>query len=314
MTRLHKKCLIASSSMHALLVVLLVFGSAFFVSKERPVVQSRLQFYPSRLIEGALAGGGGDPNIARTDDVQKGSPQAQPTPTPPAPKPPQPRPPEPQPPPPKPAKPIEKVEPPKVETVKADPVKPPKTKPVEAVKPPTDSPTVKPRKIDISELKSIPKDDTEKVKAKAEAEARAEAQRVATANRRKLAEQLGSAATDLQRGFQGGTKVQVGGPGGEAFASYGALVQAAYSDAWQVIQDLNDDDSIALVRVTVARDGRVLSSQIIRRSGNATMDRSVQRALDKVRDEHLPAFPDFIKDLQRSFTIEFNLKTRKLLG
>jgi colicin import membrane protein len=310
MTRLHKKCLIASTSLHALLAFVLVFGSAFFVARDKQLPQPRLQFVPSRFIEAALAGGGGNPNIARTDDIQKGSPTAPVPPKPPTPTPPKPNPvreADPPPPPPKPTpKPVEtKVDPPKV-----DSVKPPK--PTDVAKP-TEKAAPK-RKIDLTELKLVAKDDTEKVKAKAEAEARAEAQRIAQANRRKLGEQFNNAATDLQRGFQHGTKVDVGGPGGEAFANYGALVQARYEAAWQVIQDLSDDDAITLVKVTIARDGRVLSSLILRKSGNATMDRSVQRALDRVRDEHLPPFPDFIKDLERTFTIEFNLKTKKLLG
>jgi TonB family protein len=317
MTRLNKKCLIASSGFHALLVCLLIFGSAFFVAKEKPITHPRLQFVPSKFIEAALAGGGGNPNIARTDDVQKGSPDAPVPIKPPAAKQTPVRQPDPPPEPPKPTpKPVEKVEVPKPEVAKAP-------KQTTTPKPPTDvakvpDATAPKRKIDLTELKPIAKDDSAKIKAKAEEEARAESQRIAAANRKKVASQLNAqlnnAATDLQRGFAGGTRVDVGGPGGEAFASYGALVQAAYDAAWQVIQDLSDDDAITRVTVTIARDGRVLSSVIIRRSGNATMDRSVQRALDRVRDQRLPPFPDFIKDLERKFTIEFNLKTRKLLG
>ena len=312
MTRLHKKCLIASTSLHALLAFVLVFGSAFFVARDKQLPQPRLQFVPSRFVEAALAGGGGNPNIARTDDIQKGSPTAPVPPKPPTPTPPKPNPvrqADPPPPPPKPTpKPVEtKVDPPKV-----DSVKPPK--PTDVAKPAEKA--APKRKIDLADLKLIPNDakEKEKIKAQAEAEERAEAQRIANANRRKIAEQFSSAADILQRGFQHGTKVDVGGPGGEAFANYGTLVRTRYEAAWQVLQDLSDDDAIALVKVTVARDGRVLSSLILRKSGNATMDRSVQRALDRVRDEHLPPFPDFIKDLERTFTIEFNLKTKKLLG
>jgi colicin import membrane protein len=316
MTRLHKKCLIASTGMHAFLVLLVVFGSAFFLAKERPVTQQRLQFVPSKWIEASLAGGGGNPNIARTDDVQKGNPNV-PTPrTPPVVQPQtvrQPEPPPPTPPPkPEPKHTEVKPEPPKVEPVKQPktPVKPadPKVTDKELDKTPPK------RAIDISELRPIKTDDSAKVKAKAEAEAREARAREIAANRRKMANQLNNAATQLQRGFEDGTKVDVGGPGGEAFANYSSFVQAAYSSAWQIIQDLSDDDAIALVKVTIARDGRVLSSQITRRSGNATMDNSVQRALDRVRDRGLPPFPDFIKERERSFTIEFNLKTRKLMG
>src|SRR6266567_3693644 len=104
MSRLEKKCLLASTGLHLFLLMLLLFGSAFFVVKEKPSAQPKLQFFPSKLIEAALAGGGGDPNVARTDDVQKGSPSAVvPLPTlPPQPVQPKPQPHQPQPPPPKP--------------------------------------------------------------------------------------------------------------------------------------------------------------------------------------------------------------------
>src|SRR2546428_4252712 len=74
MTRFEKKCLIASTGMHLFLLLLLVFGSAFFVSKERPPTNPRVKIYPSRIVEAALAGGGGNPRITPSDDVQKGVP------------------------------------------------------------------------------------------------------------------------------------------------------------------------------------------------------------------------------------------------
>jgi TonB family protein len=309
MNRLQKKCLVASSGLHGFAVLLLVFGSAFFVAKEKPLTQSKLQFVPSRFVEDALAGGGGNPNVARTDDVQKGvetAPVRPPAPPTPAPEP------EPiQPPPPKPAptKP-EKVTPPKPEPIKAA------LKPVETAKPkPVDKPLpVKPR-IDLSELKPIDRTATDKRKAQKEAEAQEAARQQAAANaaRQKLAQQIGNATAAMQRGFQKGTKVDVGGPGGEAYANYGALVQAVYEDAWNIPVELDDDDVAVEVKVTIARDGRVLSARVTRRSGKASMDRSVQRALDAVKLIGQP-FPAFIKDAERSFTIEFNLKAKPLLG
>jgi TonB family protein len=303
MTRLHKKCLIASSGLHAFLALLLVFGSAFFVANEKPITRSKLQFVPDDLIEAALAGGGGNPNIARTDDVQKGHMTAPKPVLPPKETAPPPRP-------------VAKQEPKKVEPTpepKVDPTKvKPAAKPVEEVKP-SEKPVAKPR-ISVADLKPIGPTEAEKTKAKAEAEARDAARKAAQRERRKLLDQFDHAAGALQRGFQKGTKVEVGGPGGAAFADYGALVQAAYEDAWKILQDFNDDDAVAIVRVTIARSGQVVSSQISRRSGNATMDKSVQRALDKVRGEGLRPFPDFIKDAERTFTIEFNLKTKRLTG
>ncbi len=304
MSRLGKKCLVASSVLHGFLLLLVLFGSAFFVVKEKPLSQPKLQFVPSKFVEAALAGGGGNPNLPRTDDVQKGSPTAPAQLLAPPPQPVQPKPqPQPAPPP-----------PPKPEVKKPDSPKPePTVTEKKATPKPADKSSQTKPKIDLSELKPITRADTEKVKAKAEAEAK-EAARLEALKRQRLAQQIGKAAEAMQRGFSSGTKVDVGGPGGEAYASYAAFVQAAYENAWKIPPDLNDDDSVAQVRVTIARNGRVTESQIIRRSGNAMVDRSLQRALDKVKLEGLPPFPDFIKEAERTFTIEFNLKTKRLTG
>ncbi len=324
MDRMQKKCLTASASLHGFLVLLLVFGSAFFVAKEKPVSYPKLQFVPSKFVESALAGGGGNPNIARTDDVQKGSPDAPKQlinppaeaarpqqPTPPAPEP------EPQPAKAEPKKTEKKVTEPKPEAAATSKKTAPKA--TEIAKPKvSDKPAPTKPRIDLSALKPVTRTSDDKRKAQAEEEAREsarqEAAAVASANaaRQRLAKQFGKAAGDLQRGFASGTKVDVGGPGGEAYANYGAFVQQAFDDAWQVLQDMSDDDSVAVIRVRIARDGRVIDARFVTRSPNAIMNKSVQRAMDAVRQ--LRPFPDFIKDSERSFTIEFNLKAKRLLG
>jgi outer membrane biosynthesis protein TonB len=309
MTRMQKKCLIASSGLHVLLALLVLFGSAFFVAKEKPLSYPKLQFYPSKWIEGALAGGGGNPNIARTEDVQKGVSRPLPPPA----APPQAKPQEVTPPPP--PKPVE----PKVEVSKVPPTKSlPKPEELQQSKVP-EKPTPK-FNVDLNELKPVQRTQADKAKAKADAEARERAAEAAAQSRqmanarRKLGEKLSNQVSTMSSGFESGTKVDVGGLGGEAFADYGALVQTIYQNAWKLPMDLSDDDFITQVRITIARDGRVVVSEIQRKSGNSTMDRSVQRALDKVKADGLPPFPPHIRDADRTFKIEFNLKTRKLLG
>jgi len=324
MNRLQKKCLLASSGLHGFLLLLLVFGSAFFISKEKPVSNQRINVVPTRLIEDALAGGGGNPNLPRTDDRQKGDtlvPQPAVVTPPPQPVQPAPQPAQPLPPPPKP-------ETKRTETKKPDlPAPTPKTlkpvKPVEVAKPKAleKVPEEKPR-IDLNDLVPVARTQADKRKAQQEAEARetarqqAAATAAANAAREKLARQIDEANKRLRAGFSGDTKVEVGGPGGEAYANYGALVQTAYEDAWEAalrfVNDLNDDDAVAVVRVTIARDGRVIGARIVERSGRAAVNSAVQRALDSVK--RLPPFPDFINDSERSFKINFNLKAKKLLG
>jgi len=304
MNRFQKKCLIASTGLHGFLLLLLVFGSAFFVSKEKPPAQ-RLNVVPTHLIEAALAGGGGNPNLPRTEDRQKGETLLpQPAPAPPQPAPPQPKPPTPQPP-----------EVKRTEPRKADPPTPKPTKPTEVAKltPVEKTPQAKPR-IDLNELKPIARTETDKRKTQQEAEDREarRQQRIADAQRQKIAQEIGIATEAMRRGFSSGTQVEVGGPGGEAYANYGALVQAAYDDAWKILPDLTNDDAVAVVRVTIGRDGRVLSAAFVRKAASASMNKSVQRALDTVKQ--LPPFPVFIKDSERSFVIEFNLKAKRLVG
>jgi TonB family protein len=302
MSRLEKKCLLASTVMHGFLALLVVFGSAFFMPKQKAQPMSRLRFVPTKLVDDALAGGGGNPNLSHSDDVQKGETL---TPQPPAaavepPKPPQP---------PKPV--VKPSEIPKVDAKKPEPATAKKPlKPTEIAKPNPNA--TRPPDPALKELlKPIVRGPDDKAKAKAEAEAR-EAARAEAAYRAQLAKALGRTANGLREGFVSGPKVDVWGPGGAAYADYRQFVQAIYDEAWLLPQDISDEDAAALVSVTIGRSGHVISSRIVRRSGNANLDRSVQRALDKVK--FVRPFPDSSKDEQRTFTIEFNLKEKRLLG
>jgi protein TonB len=320
MNRLQKKCLVASTALHGLLLLLFVFGSAFFLAKDKPPPNQRLNVVPTHLIEAALAGGGGNPNLPRSDERQKGDTLVpQPAAAAPPPQPVQPVRQPPQPPPPQP-----KPEVKRTDSKKPDlPTPPPKSikpvKPVEVAKPkPTDKPTQDKPRLDLTELVPVARTEKDKRKAQEEAEAREAARQQAAVNaaREKLAKQIGKAAESLRAGFSGGTKVEVGGPGGEAYAGYSQFVYAAYQAAWEEalrrIQDLSDEDAVAVVRVTVTRDGRVVAARIIERSRRPAVNTAAQRALGEVKQ--LPPFPDFIKDSERSFTIEFNLKAKRLLG
>src|SRR5262249_51793217 len=92
MSRLEKKCLIASAATHLFLLLLLIVGSAFFVSEPKPSNLPRIKMYSPKMIDALLAGGGGNPKLAPSDAQEKGQSLVQPpTPTqrtPPVPKPP----------------------------------------------------------------------------------------------------------------------------------------------------------------------------------------------------------------------------------
>src|SRR5688572_33303925 len=104
MDRLQKKCFIASSGMHGVLVLVVIFGAAFFTPEKKAPPVETLTMIPSVLLDGVLSGGGGNPKIAPSEAKIQGDtlnpvpPQpAQPQPPKPTVKPPQPKPPEPKP-------------------------------------------------------------------------------------------------------------------------------------------------------------------------------------------------------------------------
>ena len=103
------------------------------------------------------------------------------------------------------------------------------------------------------------------------------------------------------------------GGGGVSYAPYAQIVRAKYTQAWTIPNDATDDEAVVKVSVTIARDGSVISSRIITESGSKLVDRSIQNTLDRVTTIGV-AFPAGAKESQRTFTISFSLKAKKLLG
>jgi protein TonB len=297
MDRLGKKCLVASCGMHVMLVLVVLFGAAFFTPEKKAPPVENLTMIPSKLIDDALSGGGGNPKIAPSDAKIKGDTldpvPPQPTPVKPQPEPqkqiekPQPKPPEPKPP---------KIETPKQPVKTPIPKDPPKT-------------TAKPKDAPL-ELTPVSKSKTDREKARKEAEAKARAAEQAAQDR--LAKAVGNVRKSMKQGFTSGTAVEVSGPGGEAYASYRSFVFAAYDNAWQVQPDIADDDAVVVARIVIHRTGRIISAAISERSGMSALDKSVQRALDGVKS--LPPFPESTRDQERTFVIEFSLKAKRLVG
>jgi TonB family protein len=277
MDRLQKKCLIASGVMHGFLVLVVIFGAAFFTQEKKTPPVVSLTMVPSKLIDGALAGGGGNPKIAPSEAKIKGETLN--------PVPPQPQPVKPQP------KPVEvpkpTPQPPKTEI----PKDPPKTTPKQA-----------PIQLTPIDKSASAKTKTQNDKPKADPKAA----------QKELAKQIGKIRENMRQGFNSGTAVEVSGPGGEAYASYRSFVFAAYDNAWQVQPDIANEESVVIARVVIHRSGKVLSAEITQRSGNSLIDKSVRRALDEVTK--LPEFPPTTRDQERTFVIEFSLKAKRLIG
>lgn len=317
MNRLEKKCFIGSAGFHGLLLVVFVFGTAFFTSKTPPdlgPVVNIINAIPTDLPFNS----GGNPNANPTPPQQKIEP-AQPPP---------------------PAEPPKAAKPPEPEH---EPVKMPDPKPEVQKKPEPkikDSPKReivkdqgeipvktasrdKPAKSDINtnvvrrstvDVARLQKEAKERA---AQAAAQAKAEQAAwdryNQQRTAIAREAGRIVSGVGKGLTHSTVVEAVGPGGEAFVNYGSLVRDVYDRAWNVTPDLTDDDSSATARVTIRRDGTVSNATLNRPSANASLNKSVRRALDAVREIGKP-FPEGARESERTFNIEFNLKTRRAVG
>jgi colicin import membrane protein len=291
MHRLQQKCFVASTGVHLLLLVVLLIGPAFLASKSKSDSMPILDVIPNNLIDAAFSGGG--------------NPLAKPPP-------PDPRP--------TPAPPIAQPAPTPPPTPERQPNPP--QQPVEEAKPTAPDPQSlemrddhKRKRPDFALKEVTRKPSTVKPTNSATATSTAdnEERRVADA-RKRASDLIGATARSLRNDVSPGTTLEAFGPGGggEAYASYDQAVKSIYWHAWTPPEDTASDAAIAKATVTVASDGSVLSARIIKPSGDASVDRTVQRALDQVR--FIAPFPEGAKEKQRVYTIKFDLKARRLTG
>jgi len=292
MNRIQKKCLIVSGGIHLLLAVMLIFGPGFLSSNSENA-PPLLKFIPGATVE-ALMSGGGDKS-AKSPPAEATSPET-PTPAPvlvpPTPvvtPPPQP--------------PVERVQPPRQPEREAPPT-------------PKDSPRVNTPTIEPTPAKPAPRKtheinvDTTLVRtSSADAKARREAQEkaaaaAAAAREKRIASAFGRATTGIRGGVSGSTEIKMPGlgTGGVAYGNIKSAIYTKYFDAWQVPDGA--PDLTVYVSITLARDGTVVTSRITDRSGNAQLDSSVQKALDRVR--FVAPLPDSETQETREFNFGFN--------
>ena len=298
MNKLHQKCFVASGGFHLLLlVVILVIGPAFLSSKSQSDNRPPLDVIPGRLIDAAFSGGGNPNGTPPPPDpiVPRPQPAVQPAPQP---------------------EPVKTPEPVKVREPQHRP------EPVEQVKPAKPDPTSletsddhKRKKREISTTPIVRRTDTNKNEKTPSTTPSAdnEQRRLADRNRR-IAEMIGQTAQNLRKDVAPGTSLEAIGPGGggEVYASYDDAVRSIYWHAWTAPEETASDQAVTKVTVTIASDGTVLSARILKPSGDASVDRSVQRTLDSVT--FIRPFPEGAKDKQRTYTINFNLKAKRLSG
>lgn len=310
MDRLQKKCFLGSALGHGLLLVVFLTSSAF-VSAPKPDPMPNLeviQFIPLKTVDELIAPGGGYRDAAPLPD--SGAPPAVVAPPVPEPEPPAPPPavrePEPEPPAPKP--------------------EPPARKPVvrEPTPKPPDERSLVPaaeKKKRVFELKRVVRNADTKTEAKKRAETQARERAAAVADERaarqahdRLAREFANAANALGNLSSGGVAIRLHGPGGGGvpYANFWQAVMSAYDRAWQLPDGITDNGTTAMATVTIARDGTVVSARISQPSGNAALDASVRRALDRVK--YAAPLPDSARENQRTITINFNVGAKRGLG
>ncbi len=286
MNRLQKKCFIASAGLHLLLFLILLIGPAFLASKEKLSNAQYIEIIPPNVIDGNFVGGG--------------DPHAKPPPPAPVTQPPQPQ--------------VSAPTPPPLPEKAREPDPPKETRPP---KPDAESLEAekehKQRKPQISTQLVARKPDS-KPKSHDPSSGQVEAQ--ARADAAKRAARFAAALQNLKEGLSSATTVGIIGPGGEAYAGYDIVLQsiykARYDEALLAAGDIADGHSEAEASVTVERNGNVVSARLLNLSGNAALDKLVQRVLDRVT--YIRPFPETSKDSQRVFTIVFDLKAKRAIG
>ena len=129
----------------------------------------------------------------------------------------------------------------------------------------------------------------------------------------KRARALRRAIQSLKSNLSSSTTVDMPGNSSVAYASYAAAVKSIYAQTWEQVPlaaIANEDENVK-VSVTIASDGTVISARITESSGDAALDASVQKTLERVT--FVAPFPEGTTDQQRTYTLGFNPQLRKML-
>lgn len=279
MNRLQKKCVLATAGVHLLLLVILLVGPAFFRPRPKADDMAVLDVIPANLVDAAVNSG-----------VRNAQPPPAPVVTPPQPQP------QPAPPPPTFAQRVEQI-------FKPEPAKPVR----ETVKPdltPVEKPAKsKPHKIQVNTQLVTRNGPKNSVNTPRNPVNNNDARRAAA---------LRNAVRNLKENFSPGTTIDMPGNSTAAYANYADVVKSIYEQAWRPPDNAENDEAITKVSVTIASDGTVISARIVTPSGDAGVDASVQRTLERV--QFIAPFPEGTTDKERTYIINFNLKAKRMLG
>jgi TonB family protein len=297
MNRVQKKCFVFSIGLHGLLVVILL-GSAAFRDRPEETDAPILSLIPANILDKAGVGGGEPAPAIHAPQAQlEPQPQIQPVA-------PRPRPtaqvvqPEP----------VRRVERQKPQEVEEE------THPLVAADNPLPRPSKPHRQHEIHPsftpvARTTDHGTSDTLEASSQVSARSEARRLS-----EIENSLDHLASGVQTSGAGRTVVDVPGigGGGEVFAGYRDVVRSAYYRAWVAPENGGDKSALPEARIVVARDGAIISAELVSPSGEAPLDKSVLRALRAVAK--LPPFPASARDEQRTFRIQFSLDLKEASG
>ena len=120
-----------------------------------------------------------------------------------------------------------------------------------------------------------------------------------------------NALRNLKDNLTPATTVEMPGDSTVAYANYATVVKSIYEQAWILPNDVSDNANTK-VSVTIASDGTVISARITTASGDAGLDTSVQRTLERVK--FIAPFPEGATEKERTYIINFNPQVKRLLG
>lgn len=283
MNRLQKRCVIGTAGIHLLLLTILIFGPAFF-NRQPKTDNTVLDVIPANVVDAALNSGVRDAQAPQPTPAVIPPSLLRPPPPLPAPAP-EPRAVQPTPPAPTPSPSLLEEFREMFRQSKPTPTLTPDMKRVEKTEKSHDDNI----KVDLHKVKRKDFSKTNPVSDN-------------TSNTKAIKTEL----TSLSHSLSSATKIDMPGSGSEASASYDSVLQSIYLHAVvaNLPAQLAHNDEHTLVKVTISRDGTVISSSITSPSGDSAWDNAVQRTLDQVTFVH--AFPDSWTEQQRTFSLDFN--------
>jgi TonB family protein len=289
---LQRKCLTASAITHGLVLVLFFVGSAFVPHKPKPLAGPEFQIFTLppdfELVAQDNVFSGGNPDAA-------GGPKPQPLPQ--QPKKQETPAPIPQPEKPKPVPPA-KVEPPPVKSVEPKP-EPIKKEAVEKKPDPeafdfsklaTKTVKLEPKKAEPIAFNDIKK-QIKKVTVPADSKTPSASDK---SKETKIAAANADALADIRKSLEGklgsssgpsGGRANVDdflGPGGRRVASYSVYLAGIYRDAWTAPNKTSAPRAVR-VRVTISKDGTVLSREVVDKSGDRDFIRAAENTVNRVK-------------------------------